>query len=210
MNQCANHQSRHGLSQVEVVVSSLIVAVVLVGALNVLGGATRTNRVAADRLDAPGLAHQLMGEILALPYEDPEEPGGNIGQESGESGGSRAGYDDVDDYHGWNMDPPAYKDGTSVPGAVGWERVVLVQYFDPSTGSTGSTDTGVKLITVQVSAPSGDQLQLDTLRSQWGSLQQSPAVDTTVVTSIDAELQIGGTAEQALSSTYLKNHAYDQ
>ena len=32
---------RHGLSQVEVVASTLIVGVILVGALNVLGGATQ-------------------------------------------------------------------------------------------------------------------------------------------------------------------------
>jgi hypothetical protein len=209
MNHCANQQSRRGLSQIEVVVSSLIVGVVLVGALNVLGGATRTNRVAAEQLDAPGLAHQLMGEILALPYEDPEEPGGNIGKESGESGGDRVDYDDVDDYHGWNMDPPQYKDGTPVPGAIGWERVVLVKYFDPSTGSTGLTDTGVKLITVQVDSPSGDQLQLNTLRSQWGSLQQAPAVDTTTVTSLDAQLQIGSTSDPVYASIHLKNHAHD-
>jgi len=200
---------RHGLSQVEVVVSSLIVGVVLVGALNVLGGATRTNRVAADQLDAPALAHQLIGEILSLPYEDPEEPGGSIGLETGETNTTRADFDDLDDYDGWSQIPPETKDGTMVPDASGWRRLVTVKYFDPTTGSTGGTDMGVKLINVKIQPPSGTNFELNTLRSKWGSLQQPPAVDTTVVTSIDAQLQIGSTSEPARASIDLKNHAHD-
>jgi len=200
---------RHGYTLVEVVVSSLIVGVVLVGSMNVLGGSLRTNRVASSKAEGPNLAHQLMSEILALPYEDPEEPDGIIGQESGESGGSRVDFDDLDDYDGWNKNSPETKDGIPVSGADGWERAVLVKHFDPSTGGAIAADTGVKAITVRVLSPDGDQFQLDALRSRGGSLQQSCAVDTTVVTFFGAQLQIGSMALPAYSTIHLKNHATD-
>jgi len=205
----SSHRCRRGLGQVEVVVSSLIVGVVLVGALNVLGAATRTNRIAAEQLDAPGLVHQLMGEILALAYEDPEEPGGSIGRDTGESGGDRVDFDDVDDYDGWDQSPPENKDGTPVAGGTGWRRMVQITYLNPSTGGTTPTATGIKRIEVKLFPPSGGNIVYRALRSQWGSLQQPPGVDTTMVTSLDAQLQIGSTSEPAIASIHIKNHAND-
>ena len=206
----AKQKTRHGLSQIEVVVSLLLVGLVLVTAMNVLAGSVRTNGVAADLLDAPGLAHQLMGEILAMPYEDPEEPGGPIALDTGETNTTRAQFDDLDDYDNWTRMPPEMKDGTPVPGATDWQRQVFVKHYDPTTGSTsGSTETGVKFIRVIVTPPGGVETEIHALRSNWGSLQQPPAVDTTTVTSIDAQLQIGASSSPAISSTHLKNHAND-
>jgi type II secretory pathway pseudopilin PulG len=198
-----------GFTQVEVVVSSLIVGVVLVGAMQVLGGATRTNRAAANRLEPPGLAHQLMGEILALPYEDPQQPGGPIGLETGESNTSRADFDDLDDYHLWNKSSPQYQDGTPVPNSSGWRRQVWVEHFDPATGTTGSTETGIKSVRIQVTSPGGTSTQIRALRSKWGALQQPPTIDSQVVTFLDAQLQIGGNSEPAFATIHLKNHASD-
>ena len=99
-------QKHRGLSQIEIVASSLIVGVMLVAALNTLGAVFRSQRLNAARMTGPGLAHELMGEILSLPYEDPEDPGGSIGNDSSESGGDRADFDDVDDYLGWSASPP--------------------------------------------------------------------------------------------------------
>jgi hypothetical protein len=201
--------NRSGLSQVEVVVSSLIVGMVLVGALNALGAATRTNRVAAQQLDAPGLAHQLMGEILALPYEDPEVEGSPIGTETGEMSVTRADFDDLDDYNNWDKGPPQYKDGVTVPGFNSWRRHVFVTYADPSTGNNTGSDMGVKCVRVQITLPGGGTFELKALRCRWGSLQQPPGADTTMVTSLDARLQIGSTSLPALASIHLKNHAND-
>ena len=151
-----------------------------------------------------------MGEILSLPYEDPEEPGGPIGLETGETAGTRVGFDDLDDYHNWVRMPLEMKDGTPVPNATGWQRRAYVNYFDPITGTSGAaTDTGVKFIRVIVTSPGSKDLEIHTLRSRWGSLQQAPAVDTTTVTSIEARLQIGSSSDPALASIYLKNHAND-
>jgi Tfp pilus assembly protein PilV len=57
-----------GLTLVEVVFSTLIVAVMTVVALNALGAATRSSVTAANRAIALGLADDLMAEVLANSY----------------------------------------------------------------------------------------------------------------------------------------------
>ncbi len=197
-----------GLSLIEVVVSTLIVGVLLVAALNTLGAVFRSQRLIATRLTGPGLAYELMGEILSLPYEDPENPGGWQG-DSGESGGDRADFDDVDDYDDWSASDPEDKDGVEHPGYVGWERTVQVKWVRVNAIATTSfSDSGLKLITVTVTDPDGVATQIRALRSQYSSFEQSPAVDTTAVTWLGAELQLGGSAT-AHSATQLSNHTYD-
>ncbi|MCP4246850.1 MAG: hypothetical protein GY778_07355 [bacterium] len=206
---------RRGLSLTEVVVSSFIVGVVLVGAMNVLGGAVRTNRVAATKLAGPALAQQLMTEVLGARFEDPDETP-LFGHEPAEdqSPTQRPDFDDVDDYDDWSASPPETKDGTEIPGYTGWTRTVTVFNVDPALPSQtlpdASTTGGLKRITVTVTDPQGAVTTLAALRCRWGAVEQEPAVDTTVVTSLDAELQIGTVSDAALSGTYLKNHASDQ
>ena len=207
-------QKHRGLSLIEVVASTLIVGVMLVAALNTLGAVFRSQRLNAARLTGPGLAHELMGEILSLPYEDPEEPGDSIGREIDESGGNRADLDDVDDYDNWSANElpaknPQNKDGVEHPGYVGWNRTVQVNWVNvTSIATTLSSESGLKLITVTVTDPHGVATQIRALRSRYSSFEQSPAVDTTAVTWLGAELQLGGAAA-AHSSTQLSNHTYD-
>ena len=201
-------QKHRGLSLIEVVVSTLIVGVMLVAALNTLGAVFRSQRLNAARLTGPGLAHELMGEILSLPYEDPNDPGDSIGRESGESGGDRVDLDDVDDYDNWSASGPEDKDGVEHPGYAGWERTVQVGWVNLVSLATIGADSGLKLITVTVTNPHGVTTQVRALRSRDSSFEQSPAVDTTAVTWLGAELRLGGAAA-AHSSTQLSNHTYD-
>jgi hypothetical protein len=202
-------RKHRGLGLVEVVASTLIVGVMLVGALDTLGAVFRSQRLNAARLTGPGLAHELMGEILSLPYEDPENPGEGIGRESGESGGDRADFDDVDDYHGWSSDNAEDKQGVEHPDYAGWQRIVKVKWVRSGAVATNeSSESGLKLINVIVTDPDGVVTTIHALRSQYSSLEQSPALDTTTVTWLGAQLQIGSAAA-ARSATQLINHVYD-
>jgi hypothetical protein len=91
-----------------------------------------------------------MTEILQHSYEDPD--GSPVfGPEAGETGGTRAAYDDVDDYDGWTATPPQQRDGTAIPKGAGWTREVAVDWVQSNNLTLGSmTDTGVKRITVTV------------------------------------------------------------
>lgn len=203
------HQTRRGLTLVEVAVSTLIVGVMLVGALETLGAVFRSQRLNAARLTGPGLANELMGEILSLPYEDPEDPGGAIGTDSGESGGNRDDFDDVDDYHNWSKGDSEDKTGNTHSDYGGWERTVQVSWVNPQDikSSLGS-DSGLKLIKVTVTDPGGVATKICALRSEFSSLEQAPAADRTAVTWIGSELRLGS-GSTAHSSTQLSNHVYD-
>ena len=67
---------RRGLTLMEVVVSTLIVGVMTVAALNGLGAATRSGELAGNRGIAHGLADDLMNEILNTAYAEPSGGGG--------------------------------------------------------------------------------------------------------------------------------------
>ena len=100
--------SRHGLSLIEVVASTLIVGMMSVAALNSLGSATRSAESIGNRAVALGLADDLMTEILQQPYSDLDTTP-IMGLELVESTGTRYAFDDVDDYNGWSEQPPQPK-----------------------------------------------------------------------------------------------------
>jgi hypothetical protein len=127
-----------------------LVAGLVVAALNTVGGATVGRQNIGDRTKGQLLAQDLISEILRQAYIEPDETP-TFGPEAGESLASRYSYDDVDDYHDWNVSPPRTKDNTTLPEYAGWRRWATVEWVDPNDPDTvGFTDTGVKRITVGV------------------------------------------------------------
>ena len=150
MSQRRRQPRRRGLTIVEVVISVMIVGLVMVSAMDSVGQILRGRQQTADAVRAKALAQQLMTEILRDAYEDDTSP--VFGPESGESGGSRADWDDVDDYDGWSQSPPEDHDGNTLPNLSGWQRDVVVEFVDPADpASVSGTDQGVKRVTVSVS-----------------------------------------------------------
>jgi hypothetical protein len=133
-----------------VVASTMIVGLMAVAALNSLGAATRTSDSIGNRAVAMGLADELMSEILQAEYSEPSGSA-SLGPDSGELGGPRLVFDDVDDYDGWNKSPPQYRDGTVIPDRADWRQRVEVDYVlsTDSTQTVGS-DQGVKRIHVSI------------------------------------------------------------
>lgn len=171
--------------------SIVIVGVMVVAALTTLGGSSQSQRVRASRLLGPALAQQLMSEILQTRYQEPDEAP-VLGRESGESAGSRAAYDDVDDYDGWAESPLKTKDGSAVANTSGWTREVTVAYANPQNPkNTKPNETGLKRIVVTVTDPQGRVVTLTALRSESSVFDQQPVQDTTYVGWVGVELQIG-------------------
>ncbi|MCH7839761.1 MAG: hypothetical protein IID38_05945, partial [Planctomycetes bacterium] len=153
---------RPGFTLVEAAISTVLVSGLLVASLNTLGAAKLGQQNNAERGRAYLLAQELMSEIMRQDYADPEDVGridlrdaslttSSLGRDSGESGGSRADYDDVDDYHGWSANPPENRDGSEIPNLTGWTRIVTVErrrLVDPTLLT--ATEEGLKHITVQV------------------------------------------------------------
>ena len=152
--------------------ATFIAGVMLVAALRTVGASVRGRIDMANRERAVLLAQQLMAEILQADYAEPDESD-VFGPEATETGGTRAAFDDVDDYHGWTASPPEAKDGTPLADRDDWERSVTVEWVNANLLTQAiAIDAGVKRITVTVRRGGHDYASLVTVRSQ--AWQQPP------------------------------------
>jgi len=202
--------SRNGLTTVEVVVGAVLVSTLLVSSLTLLGASLHTHVVVNEMLDGPMLADQLLAEIMAQSYEDPEDGSTTRGTDTGESTAARTDWDDVDDYDGLSNSPPQDRDGNSLTAFSGWTREATVVWADRDTGDEDSlSEAGEKRIEVQVTAPSAAVTTRYAFRSRWGALEQAPTVDSTIVTELESSLQVGSASDAVNWSTNLLNHVAD-
>jgi hypothetical protein len=114
-----------GFSQIEVVVSTFIIGVLMVASLSSVATTSRTVRQEADRPAARALADDLLSEIVTLPLAGSPLIG------RGPSA-SRVDFSCVEDYHQYVESPPAYRGGQPYADHDGWSRSVLLQPVDPS------------------------------------------------------------------------------
>lgn len=139
-----------GMTLVEVVVSTAILAVMFVAGLSAAGAAASIQGRTSQHEIGVSLATELMEEILEAPFADPDGSA-LIARESGELATVRSTWDDVDDYDGWSASPPQSKDGANQMTSTAWTRSVSVVHVDPADLATTSVSvTGVKRITVRV------------------------------------------------------------
>ena len=139
-----------GFTLVEAVVCTLIVGVMLVGAVSTIGASRRAGQGISDRATARVLASDLLAEIVTKAYAEPG--GGAMGADAGEQSLSRATFDDVDDYNNYEESPPKDLAGNAIPGCEKWSRRVRVELVDPANpDQTSAIETGTKRITVTVS-----------------------------------------------------------
>lgn len=159
------HASRSGISLVEVAISTLLVGMMLIGALQCCAGLLMTRTEVSDRAIANHLAAQLLTEISNTDYLDPNDPP-IFGPE--EAAINRSQFDDVDDFHGWSSAPPEDSSGTALPGRTNdWHRAVMVQWVDlASPVNPTGTDSGLKRITVVVSKSGQSLAKCTALRSE--------------------------------------------
>ena len=196
---------RAGFTLVESVMSILIIGTMLVMVINTLGSSVRGMKIRQTQSRAPALASQLMAEILQASYADLDETP-VFGSEASEIGSGRSSFDDVDDYHNWSATPQD-KDGAELTDMDGWTRSVEVQYVLPADlTTTSATDEGIKRITVTVTDPFGHKDSMVAIRSDLGSADQAPSVESTFVTWAGVELQIGEqTGDRVVSGTNILN-----
>ena len=141
-----------GFTLLEVVIATLVMGLMLVAAMNTLGSAIRGQRLTGQQSHAALLANDLLAEILAHPYADPEG-GTGLGTDAGEGSSTRVDFDDVDDFDGWSGSPPEDVGGTALASGFGLTRNVSVDYVNKNnfTQVIGA-DQGVKRIEVSVVA----------------------------------------------------------
>jgi len=144
--------ARRALTLVEVVLATVVVGVMMAGALATVSASQRASRAQADQALAQLLAQDLLDEIMALPYADASDTAVISGPALTEvATGNRSLFNDVNDYNGWSEAPPRRRDGTGIAGADNLSRRVGVDFLTPNAWTTPSvTDQGVARITVSV------------------------------------------------------------
>lgn len=143
---------RRGLTLIEVIISTMLTGVVMLAALNSLGAASRASLSSSQRAQATALASDLMNEVMGQAYLDPDGSP-TFGPETGESTATRADFDDIDDYAGWNASPPQDIAGNDSPMGSDWRREVAVVHANPDDTRTALDDTddqGVKRIKITI------------------------------------------------------------
>jgi hypothetical protein len=163
----------------ETLISVVLVGGVLVAALHTLGSSSCGQKRLVDLSRGALLAEDLIAEIMRQPYED---PGLNdvFGPETLEVSGTRASFDDVDDYSGWLDSPLTDKAGTALTNTAGWTREVEVAFATPGSLNQNSlTDQGLKRITVIARKDGAEMARLTAVRADDGaSSGADPPVQT--------------------------------
>ena len=150
---------------VEAVISTIIVAAMVVAALNTVGASRLTQHKASVANRGRLLAESLMGEILRRDYQDPYKPV-VFGPEADESTETRADFDDVDDYHLWSSSPPVAEDGTTLANTTGWQRSVTVEWVvAKEPAQVAGSESYAKRITVTVGHNNVPQATLVAVRT---------------------------------------------
>lgn len=135
---------RRGLTIIEAVMSVMVTSIVLVAALETLGLVGRSRSITERHSVGVMLAEDLLAEVLSRPFDDP----GTASPIEGKSG-SRASFVSIADYHEWRASPPQDITGDELTAHAAYERRVTVTFVDDDLVPTAS-DTGVRLITVEV------------------------------------------------------------
>jgi MSHA pilin protein MshD len=182
--------ARPGMTLIEVMFATVIMATMLTAAFGAIGAAARTRL--AQRESALGLAlgRQLLSEILQTRYKDLVSP--TFGTETGET---RATYDDVDDYDGLSEGSAAYANGTVIAGGAGWKRKVKVDWVDPADPTSKvNTDQGLKRVVVTVTSPGGRVTTVTGLRTTADRYATVPASQVTYTSWVGVSIQVGTSA----------------
>jgi len=161
-----------GVTLIEAMAATLIVAL-LAGSIGAAGEtilATLRETERAQLVTELGIG--MLDEIRCLPFDDPQLGETAIGPEAGEwtEGGTRALFDDVDDYAVWTSACPLQaKDGTPLTAA-SYRLGVSIAYVTSSDFSVVSlTPTDTKRIDVSVYEGSDLVETFVTVRVQGGS-----------------------------------------
>jgi MSHA pilin protein MshD len=156
----------HAFTIVEAALSTIVIGVMLVAALNTVAASRASQLRNTSRSSGAELAKSLMAEITAQAYEDGGLPAGSFGLPLAKVTGSRAKFNDVDDYDGLVDSPPKAKDGTALPGLADWSRTVRVRWVTPANPeNTVLVDTGAKRITVTALFRGVPVITLDAVRT---------------------------------------------
>ncbi len=157
---------------IEVLLAVVILGLVLIPLLSQFYIGFQSNITSEVVTQANDLASDLMEEIKSRRFDEnvfPDEPvnANALGIDAGENPGQRSTFDDVDDYNGWQEQPPTSVAGTPLSDFSLFSRSVSVDYVQLSanTWAHSPSATYYKRIIVTVTHPAILPRTLETIVS---------------------------------------------
>ena len=146
--------NQSGVTLIELIVAMVVISIALGGVLLVLNYTTLHSADPVLRHQAIAIAEAYMEEVTLKNYSDPDADGE----------GSRALYDDVDDYNGLSDTGARDQNGNAISGLENY--LVSVSVVGQNYGPTGNEVPGLK-IDVTVTNPAGEAFILTGYRAQY-------------------------------------------
>lgn len=195
----------NGFSLLEVIVSTVIVAMLIIPTLSMLGAISMSYHLQSQRAIASAIAQNLLTEIVQTDYEDAISP--VFGPEPGEL--NRSLFDDIDDYHGWQELPPLDTQMQPILNAAGLEVDVSIAFLSPGNPSSlVDRDMGIKRILVTVD---GNGLETPVtcvaIRARNGMYEVRPQVQSTVIRKIELSAGSGQRLPVKSGVNIMKQHS---
>jgi Tfp pilus assembly protein PilV len=142
-----SHRVRAGFTLAEALLATVILLIAITAITLPFAAGARAEQADARMCLAVSLAQEMMEEILAKPFLDPQGAT-EVGPDAGET--RRARFDNVDDYHGYYEGSRQIADATgallTTPIATGLTRQVTCQYVYVSGQDTTKPATFVRVI----------------------------------------------------------------
>ena len=148
------YKNIQGFTLIELIVAMVVISVALAGVMSVINYTTLHSADPVLRHQAIAIAEAYMEEITLKQYTDPDVDGE----------GSRALFDDVDDYNGLSNVGAQDQNGNAISGLNNYS--VAVSVTPQNYGPTGVEVSGLQ-ISVTVTDPGGESLVLTGYRANY-------------------------------------------
>ena len=153
-----------GFTLAETLMAATMLVAVVAAIAAPISASCKQGEAMRDATTAASLARQLLDEIVAKPFLDPQTYTATLGPDSDENG--RAAFDDISDYHGYTDTTQSLQevDGTAVNWGGGpvYTRSVSVE-FRTAPDSAPATTGNFALVTVTVSTADGQSVKVQRL-----------------------------------------------
>ncbi len=159
-----------GFTLIEASMTTAIIGIAFVAALELFGACTKQNRASAQTTVAMMLGRHVQEAMLSLPFTDPNPISATFGAETGET---LATFDDVDDFNNQSFNPPIDALRQPIDELAKYTQTVSVTSVNPNQPSaSGSAGSAVR-ITVTISYKSTDSAPVERIYSySWLRMNQ--------------------------------------
>lgn len=171
---CLTKPRQQGATLVELVMTIVIIGVAIAGVVGAFSLITGRSADPLNQTRAVALAQLYMDEILARNYDESSKVGGGKVPAAqvdctspGADGETRAGYDDVDDYHAITNAIPEDGEGNPLPGYGNFRISIAVSCAGDDISEMSLANSDAKRIDITITDPSNATYRFSAYRGNF-------------------------------------------